>query len=367
MGERPLRVVVWSTGGIGSIAIPAVHRRPGLDLVGVWVHSPEKVGRDAGELANGEPIGLAATDDADALVALRPDCIVYTAGARDSVAVTDYERFLRAGINVVSTSAVGAIYPPVYRASSRDRIVAAAEAGHTSFYASGIEPGFAADQLPIILTTQSIAVRSVHSYEIGLYDDYPIAATMMDGMGFGRPLDFPSGFTKPGAILHSWAGQVQYVADVLGVELEDRREVYERVATDRDLQVACGTIEAGTCGAMRIQVVGVVGGRDAIVLDHVTRMAPDLAAHWPVGAHPVTYRVEVEGDPNITCDMGFSVDDAAKLGIGGMTSGAGAMVATAMRVVNAIPYVVEARPGLLSSLDLPITAPRGGFEVRRSA
>jgi hypothetical protein len=354
-------VVVWSTGGIGSIAIPAIVRRPGLDLVGVWVHSPTKVGRDAGELANGEPIGLDATDDVDALLALRPDCIVYTAGARDSAAVADYERFLRAGVNVVSTSAVGAIYPPVYRAKSRDAIVLAAEAGGASFYASGIEPGFAADQLPILLSTQSISVRSVHSYEIGLYDDYPIASTMMDGMGFGRPLDFESGFTKPGAIAHSWAGQVRYVADVLGVEIDDVRDVYEREPTDRDLEVACGTIPAGTCGALRIQVIGVVDGRDAIILDHVTRMAPDLAPHWPTGPHDVTYRVEIEGDPNISCDMGFSVDDAARLGIPGMGSGAGAMVATAMRVVNAIPYVVDAPPGLLSSLDLPITAPRGAF------
>jgi hypothetical protein len=361
VAERSLRVVVWSTGGIGSVAIPAVVRRPGLELVGVWVHSPEKVGRDAGELANGVPVGIHATNDADALVSLAPDCIVYTAGASDSAAVDDYERFLQAGINVVSTSAIGAVYPPTYRAKSRDKIVAAAEAGGASFYASGIEPGFAADQLPILLTTQSISVRSVHSYEIGLYDDYPIASTMMDGMGFGRPLDFESGFSNTEAILHSWAGQVHYVADVLEVEVEELRVVYEREPTDRDLEVACGTIPAGTCGALRIQVIGVVEGRDAITLDHVTRMAPDLAPHWPTGPHPVTYRVEIEGDPDITCDMGMTVHDAARLGIAGMTSGAGAMVATAMRVVNAVPYVVEARPGLLSSLDLPITAPRGAF------
>jgi hypothetical protein len=363
MGDEPLRVVVFGTGPIGSIAIPAIQRRPGLDLVGVWVHSEAKVGQDAGELANGVPIGLAATDDVEALMALEPDCVVYCANARDSVAVGVYDRLLRAGINVVSTSAIGAIYPPVYRSKSKDVVVAAADAGGTTFYASGIEPGFAADHLPALLSTQSISVTKVHSYEIGLYDDYPIAATMMDGMGFNRPLDFESGFTQPGAILHSWAGQVHFMADLLEVELEDVREVYERVETPRDLHVACGTIEAGTCGALRIQVVGVVDGKDAIILDHVTRMARDLAPQWPTGPHDVTYRVEITGDPNLTCDMGFSVDDAAKLGTIGLDAGAGAMVATCMRVVNAIPYVVEARPGLLSSLDLPITAPRAAFGV----
>ncbi len=85
MQAGPTRVVVWSTGGVGSIAVDAVHRRQDLELVGVWVHSQDKVGRDAGELAGVEPIGVAATNDADALIALKPDCVVYAAsgpGAR---------------------------------------------------------------------------------------------------------------------------------------------------------------------------------------------------------------------------------------------------------------------------------------------
>ena len=79
MAKDPVRVVVWSTGGVGSIAIDAIRRRPDLELVGVWVHSPEKVGRDAGELAGGTAIGVSATNDADALVATQPDCVVYAA------------------------------------------------------------------------------------------------------------------------------------------------------------------------------------------------------------------------------------------------------------------------------------------------
>ncbi|HKY16143.1 MAG TPA: hypothetical protein VJM33_14550, partial [Microthrixaceae bacterium] len=79
MAERTAtkRVVVWSTGGIGSLSIVAVNERPDLELVGVWVHSADKVGRDAGELANGSPIGVTATDDVDELLALEPDCVIY--------------------------------------------------------------------------------------------------------------------------------------------------------------------------------------------------------------------------------------------------------------------------------------------------
>ena len=149
------RVVVWATGGIGSIAIRTIARRPDLDLVGVWVHSPDKVGRDAGELANGEPIGLAATDDADALIALKPDCVVYAASGpeRDALAIPDYVKLLEAGINVVTTSTTRLVNPHAYQpAEWRDQLTAAAKQGQVSLYASGIEPGFAADYLPLVLT-----------------------------------------------------------------------------------------------------------------------------------------------------------------------------------------------------------------------
>lgn len=108
-----MRVVVWSTGGVGKVAIDAVRRRPDLELVGVWVHSADKVGRDAGELAGGDPLGVTATDDADALIALAPDCVVYAASGpeRDGVAVPDYVRLLKAGINVVSTSSTSLVHP----------------------------------------------------------------------------------------------------------------------------------------------------------------------------------------------------------------------------------------------------------------
>src|SRR4051812_45233101 len=130
------RVVVWGTGGVGSIAIRAVHGRPDLELIGVWVHSPEKVGRDAGELAGREPIGVAATGDAYALVGLGPDCVVYAASGLglDAAAVADYERLLRAGIDVVTVSSPGLVHPAAYEATGRERLEAAAVAGGATLY-----------------------------------------------------------------------------------------------------------------------------------------------------------------------------------------------------------------------------------------
>ncbi len=270
------RVVVWATGGIGSIAIRAIQRRPNLDLVGVWVHSDDKVGKDAGELANGEPIGLAATNDADALIALKPDCVIYAASGpeRDALAIPDYVKLLEAGINVVTTSTTRLVNPHAYEpAEWRDQLVAAAKQGQVSLYASGIEPGFAADYLPLVLSTQSSYVEKIHSFEIGLYDDYGVPDIMINGLGFGQPLDYQPWISYPGAIAGEWQGQIRLLTDALGVELQEVREDFDRAATNRTLDVAMGTVEAGTCGAIRMKAIGVVDGREAIVIEHVTRLA----------------------------------------------------------------------------------------------
>ncbi len=352
-----MRVVVWSTGGVGKIAIDAISRRPDMELVGVWVHSPDKVGRDAGELAGIEPLGVAATNDADALIALAPDAVVYAASGpdRDGAAVPDYLRLLEAGINVVSTSSTSLVYPPSYFVPDwRDQLEAAAKSGGVSFYASGIFPGFASDQLALLMTTQSKNIRTITASEIALNDHYPVADVMMDGMGFGRPLDFEPMLSKPGFIEMAWKAPIYLIARGLGAEVEQVRGSLDRELTDRDIEVAFGTIKAGTCGAVRTRAAGVVDGREAIVIEHIIRMARDVAPGWPTSESDATYRVDIEGDPDIHCVLTLGEAE-------GHGAGRAAMASTAMRVVNAIPYVVDAPPGLLSSLDIPTTLPRHVF------
>ena len=348
---RPVRVAVWSTGGIGSIAIRAIERRPDLELVGVWVHSPEKEGRDAGELAGIDPVGVAATNDVDAILGRGVECVVYAAQGpeQDAASVPDYVKLLSAGVNVVTTSSWALLHPPSYEPTWRTQLERAAADGGASLYASGIEPGFAADQLPILLTTMSNTITSIRSTEIAMYDTYPVTFMMMDVMGFGKPLDYEPMMALPGALISAWAPGIKLTASALGIELDEIREQLDRAVTDRTLEVACGTIEAGTVGAIRTQAIGVVDGRDVVVIEHVNRMAPDLAPEWPTADRDGTYRITIDGDPDIVCEMAAGDPEHAS---------PGAMVATAMRVVNAVPYVVDARPGLLSSLDLPITAPR---------
>jgi 2,4-diaminopentanoate dehydrogenase len=354
----PVRVVAWSTGGVGVAAIDAIRRRPDLELVGVWVHSADKVGKDAGELAGGETTGVTATNDADALIALKPDCVVYaTSGPeRDAAAVRDYLRLLAAGINVVSTSSTSLLYPPAYFAPDwYQQLDAAAKEGGASFYGSGIFPGFASDQLALLMATQSKNIRCITASEVALNDHYLVADVMMDGMGFGRPLDFEPMLKTPGFIEMAWRAPIYLMAKGLGVEVEQIRGRLDRELSSRDIEVAFGTIPAGTCGAVRTRAAGVVNGREAIVIEHVIRMARDVAPEWPRSESDATYRVDIAGDPDIHCEMTLGEAE-------GHGAGRAAMTSTAMRVVNAIPYVVDAPSGLLSSLDLPMTLPRHAFD-----
>ena len=350
-----LRVALWGTGEVGTHALRAILRRPDLELVGVRVYSPAKVGVDAGVLAGGAPIGLAATDDVDAILSLRPDCICYCASGPqlDAVAVPDYETFLRAGIDVVTVSTPALVYPPGYPDRARTRLEAAAADGGASLYASGIEPGFAADQFPLAMLTMSSSIRSVRVQELFTYDTYPVEFMMREVFGFGKPMDNVPIMAGAGAQRMTWGPVVQLVAAGLGVELDEIRETWFQEPTPRDLDTAFGRVEAGTVGAVRFETIGVIDGRDAIVVEHVNRLTLDLVPEWPSAARDGTYRVLIEGEPDMQCD--FTVGTGNEFYASGI-------LATAMRVVNAMPFVHAAPAGLLSSLDLPLTTPRHAFD-----
>ena len=270
------RVVVWSTGGIGSLSIVAVNERPDLELVGVWVHSEEKVGRDAGEIANGVPIGVAATNDVDALLALEPDCVIYAAsgpGARrrrgsrlradprrrgqhrhDDLDDADQPARVRA-----LRTASGWKPPP-------------APAGRRSTRPAS-SPGSCATTSRSHLSTATRSISKIHCYEIALYDDYGVKEIMIDALGFGQPLDFEPWIMLPGAIAGEFEGQVRFIADGLGVELDEVRETYDRRPTDRPSRPRSAPSNRASSGAIRFEAIGVVDGREAIVIDHITRLA----------------------------------------------------------------------------------------------
>jgi hypothetical protein len=351
----PYRVVAWSTGNVGRHAIAGIDARPDLDLVGVWVSSAAKVGRDAGELAGlGRDLGVSATNDADQLLALRPDAIVHTAMAdhRLTEAIADLARMLRSGVNVVSSGPVFLQYPfGVVDRSMIAPLQEAAAAGGVSLFVNGVDPGFANDALPLVLTGVCERIDELRVAEVLNYATYNQPMVIFDIMGFGRPLSEVPMILQPGVLTMAWGSVVRQLAAGLDVELDSVEEWYERLPAPDTFEVDSGTIERGTAAALHFEVRGVRGGRAVIVLEHVTRLRDDLAPEWPQPAGQGCYRVELHGEPNYTLDLQL-------VGSDGDHNTAG-LKATAMRLVNAIPAVVNGPPGLLTALDLPVVTGRG--------
>jgi 4-hydroxy-tetrahydrodipicolinate reductase len=353
--SEPYRVVAWSTGNVGVHAIAGIDARPDLELVGLWVSNPDKVGRDAGELAGlGRTLGVAATNDADQLLALRPDVIVHTAMAdhRLTEALDDLARMLRAGVNVVSSGPVFLQYPfAVVDQAMISPLQDAAAAGGVSLFVNGVDPGFANDALPLVLTGVSERIDQLRVSEVLNYNTYNQPMVIFDIMGFGRPLtDIPM-ILQPGVLTMAWGSVVRQLAAGLDVDLDSVEEWYEREPAPGTFAVDSGTIEEGTAAALHFEVRGIRDGRAVIVLEHVTRLRDDLAPEWPQPAGQGCYRIEIRGEPNYTLDLQL-------VGSDGDHNTAG-LKATAMRLVNAIPAVVEGPAGLLTALDLPLVTGRG--------
>jgi hypothetical protein len=335
------KVIQWATGTVGVHAVPAIVRHPDLELVGLWVHSDEKAGRDAGELCGIDPVGVTATQDADALLALDADCICYTAHSdvRPGEVVDDLCRMLAGGKNVVNTSFVALLYPE--QAGFQDQLQAACLEGGTSFFTSGIDPGYGNAGITIGALGVCQDVRTVRMMEIVNYATWDNPFTMFEIMGFGKPDESRSLLLAPGSMSLAWGPVVALVAASLGLELDEITEDHEVLLADEDVTIASGLVETGTISGMRFEIKGMVDGEARVVVEHVTRLRDDDAPHWPQGEG---YRILVEGEPNLKLEVTLSSDL-------GDHNHAGCL-ATAMHVINAIPAVVAADPGVLTLLDL---------------
>ncbi len=348
------RVVAWSTGNVGRHAIAGIANRPDLELVGLWVSNPEKVGKDAGRLAGlDRDLGILATNDVEAIIALEPDCVVNTAMADDRLfeAMADLERLLRAGINVVASGPVFLQFPAGPVLGMAEGVKQAALDGGVSLYVNGVDPGFANDWLPLSLTSISERIDQVRCSEVLNYNTYNQKMIVFDVMGFGKPMDNIPMLLEPGILTMAWGSVVHQIAAGLGVELDEVEEFYERLPATETFDIDCGTIEEGMVAGLHFEVRGKVNGKAVVVLEHVTRVHDDIGPDWPQPAGLGCYRVEIKGEPNYTLDLQL-------LGTDGDHNTAG-LKATAMRLVNSVPAVVEAKPGLVTTLDLPLVTGRG--------
>ena len=352
-----LRVVVWGTGNVGKPAIRAVLANAQLKLTGVLVSNPAKVGRDAGDLAGTGRTGVGATNDVDAVLATKPDCGGYTAtgDTRPGDAIEDVLKCLAAGANVVTTAIYPILHPPSAPADLRDMFLEAGrKGGSTSIFVSGIDPGWAVDLLPLVLSGVAGRIDEIRCREIFNYATYDQPDAVRNLIGFGRPLDETPPMLFPASLDLIWGAMVRTLADGLGVTLDEIRHVVERRPLERTIDTAeMGVFEKGMQGAFRFEVQGVVAGKAKIVCEHITRIDDDIAPDWPrpPAGQRGSYAVIIEGDPRF---------EVAIMLHGGSGSPADAGNATAVgRIVNAIPAVCAAPPGVVGALDLPLITGRG--------
>lgn len=305
-------------------------------------------------------MGVLATDDVDAVLATSPQAVVYTASGdfRPMEAIGDVMRCLAAGANVVTPS----IYPLYHPPSAPPELIAyidgACQRGRSSVLASGIDPGWALDLLPLVLSGVAGDIAEIRMQEIFNYASYHAPDAVRDLVGFGTPMDRVPPMLSEQSLHTVWGAMVRLVAEGLGVELDEVTTFTERIPLDSTVDVpGMGSFEQGTQGAMRFEVRGMVAGTPRIVAEHVTRIVDDIAPDWPTpptgrdGAH----RVIISGRPSI--EVTICADD------GDGNSAQGGNATAAGRLVSAIPTVVAAPAGVMSSLDLPLIAGRG---LRRS-
>jgi hypothetical protein len=351
-----IRVAHVGTGNVGRLALTELVTNPQFELTGLCVSTPEKVGRDAGALCGVDvETGIAAVDDLDAVLATGPECVVYCAmgDTRLPEAMADVMRILAAGINVVGSSPGLLQYPwGVMPDKYIARIEDAARQGNSSLFINGVDPGFANDLIPFALAGTCQRIEQVRCMEIADYATYDGSEVMFDVMGFGKPLDEIPMLLQPGVLSIAWGAAIRQLAAGLGIELDEISESYEREPAPEDFDIAVGRVSKGTLAALHFEIRGMVNGQPAIVIEHITRLRPDLRPEWPQPASGGgSYRVEIVGEPSYVVD----ISPSSRKG----DHNHAAIVGAAGRIVNAIPAVIAAPPGIRTTLDLPLVTGKG--------
>jgi len=357
-----IRVVHVGTGTTGKEALRAIIRDPELDLVGLWVTTSEKEGRDAGALCAMPDVGIRGTTDVEAILALEPDCLSYGGNAvgREKEACADIARFLERGIDVVSFAIVSLVYPPASPPELRRVLEAACEKGGSTFYASGAEPGWLSMALPYTLLSVAgeLTYYREEQHVLDMASVYPIREVVFGSMGFGQP----AGSTPPrfvdGVCATWWVPNLHVIANALGRHVEATNFVWETHVTPHRLDTVLGPVERGTIGATYWELQGIIDGEPKITVAYVAKISHDAPVpdHWPLPASDTTesalvYRIG--GRPTFTTQVYLGRQPNEDVSC--------SLALTARHVVNAIPTVVRAEPGLVTSTELAPYVTRDAF------
>lgn len=348
MNAAPFRVVQWTTGNVGKSSVQAIVANPTLDLIGCYAWSPEKAGRDVGELVGIDPIGVAATNDVDALLELKPDVVVYNPMWID---VDELVRILSAGVNVVATAS---FITGHNQGEGREKIAEACRRGNSSMFGSGISPGYV-NQLAIVAAGICDRVDKISVNEAADTTFYDSPDTEKP-VGFGQPIDNPD---LPAMTAHGtgvFGEAVRMIGDALGIEFDEVRCDAEYAKTTADLDLGSWTIPAGGVAGVFISWKGIVAGKTRVELTLRWRKGQTLEPDWQIDQDG--WVIEVAGRPTVNMKVGFlpppdfeatTLEEFMVLG----------HIMTATPPLNAIPAVVAAPPGIVTYNDLPLIVPKG--------
>jgi hypothetical protein len=359
MESSRYRVIQWATGNTGQRALREIIRHPALDLVGVRVYDPAKDRVDAGELCGEGPAGVLATSDRDAVLKLEADCCVYMpratgrgqtrAGLTEDELVGDVVALLGSGTNIVTTCTD--LFGRGVRLTDeqRARIADACRDGNASVWASGSDPGFVTETLPMALLSVQRHVDLIEIEEFGDLSRRPSAHMVMEQMRFGKPLEEFDPDRRKNHLFGEYQPPLTVLADLAGFIIDEWTAEGGVAAAKEDLTIVAGEIKAGTAAAQRILLTGRSGGVDRVRFTQYGFVARDVEPDW--GLQPTGWRLRIHGDAPFDVSMPFPVplDDLADY----------VPAFNANGPVNAIPYVCQAAPGILTTEDLPHLLPRG--------
>lgn len=341
-----LRVVQWTTGNVGKRSVIAVCQNPDLELVGCFAWDANKVGRDVGELVGIDPIGITATNDVDALLALRPDCVVYNPMWAD---IDEMVRILSAGINICSTAAwiTGASM-----GADRQRIADACQRGGSTMFGTGVNPGVA-NLMAIVAAGLCERIDKITITEAADIAGYDSPATELP-VGFAQPIDAPGLAEMTAEGTRVFVDAVSLIGEAIGVSFDEIVCHAEYGAATEDIDLGSWMIPSGCVGAVRVSWNGMVAGKSLVELRANWRKTQQLDRDWPI-EHG--YFIDVEGLPTlrIKLDILPPKDFRARTFSDFMALG---MILTALPAVNAIPRVVAAEPGIVTYNDMLLPLPR---------
>jgi hypothetical protein len=349
------RVIQCGTGMAGGEALRAIIDRPDLELAGLLVARAENAGRDAGELVGKAATGIKATNSVDDIIGIDADIVCYMLVVPN---LDDICRLLASGKNVVTTA--GLIFPAWRAPDMRTRLAAACAAGNSSFYVTGINPGWVDEVLPLVMSS---LCRDIERIDIREYADcakYPSPGLTFDVMGFGKtPEQIAAGAVPDMTVMTDFFAQaVAALGHGLGLELDDIAVTREFVLAPCDFTIPAGPVKAGTIAGQRWRWVGSVAGVPKITQETFWVIAFDLGEGWPKASevqNDTQWQVTIEGSPSLRCVFEPRVSFGDANATGPNPSG----LATAMAAVNSLAAVCDAPSGLLTSIDLKLPRWRG--------